>query len=334
MRNFLIISICSMLALTGKAQVGHSVFGFLDFPFSSHANALGGENISIVGTDLSMVSQNPALLGPEMSNQVSLKYMRYIKGVNLAGAQYSRAINDNGAWAIGAHYLDYGSFTHTTEANEVIGTFGAKDLCMDATIGYNISDMWRGGVTAKFLYSAYESYTSLALAVDLGVNYYNPVNTASFSVVVRNLGGQLKKFDQIRETLPVDLQIGYSQHLAHAPFRFSLTAFNLLKWNTDVRDEAPDENGNTTKKKSNFVKDLFRHINIGVDYIYSDNFYAAIGYNYKRQSDFKSSGGFLTGFSFGAGVKIRMFDIHASVASHHRSGTSLMFGTNLLLDKF
>ncbi len=321
-------------ALSLEAQNGHSVFGFLDFPVSSHANALGGENISIVGSDLSMVAHNPALLGPEMHNQLALHYTHYLKSINAAGFQYARAIRDKGAWALGLRYLDYGSFTQTTPDNTVVGTFGAKDLSIDGTIGYDIADRWRGGATAKLLYSSYEQYTSVALAVDLGVNYFNPNNTASFSMVLRNLGGQIKTFEDTRESLPLDLQIGYSQFLAHAPFRFSITAYNLLKWNTDFIDDAVSENEQGNQKKSNFAKDLFRHLTFGIDYIPTDHFYVALGYNYKRQVDFKDGGGFLPGFSAGAGLQIRMFDIQASVARHHRSGTSLMLGVNLLIDKF
>ena len=45
-----------------RAQDGTSAFQFLKLPFSAHASALGGENISIIEDDLTMAVQNPALL--------------------------------------------------------------------------------------------------------------------------------------------------------------------------------------------------------------------------------------------------------------------------------
>ena len=318
-----------------NAQNGHSVFGFLDFPASSHANALGGYNISLVDTDLSMANQNPALLGPELANQVALNYMYYIKGVNVGGALYAHTLGERGAWAVGAQFVDYGQFTQTSADNQILGTFGAKDISVNGMVGYDIADRIRGGVNAKFIYSAYESYSSIALAVDLGLNYYNEEKDLSFALLARNLGGQLKPFDEVRESLPFDLQLGYTQSLAHAPFRFSLTAINLTSWKTEYIDDTPVEDAEDKRKKSNFAKDLFRHLVIGVEYIPSDQFYLAVGYNYKKRTDFADGGGgFFSGFSGGAGIKVRMFDINASIARHHRSGTSFMLGVNLLLDKF
>lgn len=322
-------------ATTLHAQSGSSSFGFLDIPASSHAAALGGQNISIVGTDLSMVSQNPALLGAEMSNQAVLNYMHYLSGVNIGSTMYAREINERGAWALTARFADYGKFLETSADNQITGSFNVKDIALGATLGYDINDRFRGGVTANFIYSAYESYNSVALAVDLGLNYYNADTDLSLAVAARNLGGQLKRFAESRESLPFDLSIGFSKSLSHAPFRFSVTAIDLTSWKNDYIDNSVSENTSDNKEKSNFAKDLFSHIVIGVDYLPSDNFYLALGYNYKRRRDFENGGGgFLTGFSGGAGIKVRMFDINASIARYHRAGTSFMLGVNLLFDKF
>ena len=329
----LILFFCVYISLT--AQNGHSIFGFLDFPVSSRANALGGYNISVVDTDLSMAGQNPALLGPELADQVTLNYMYYIKGVNTGGALYAHTLGERGAWAVGAQFVDYGKFTQTSADNQILGTFGAKDIALNGSIGYDIANRLRGGANVKFIYSAYESYSSIALAVDLGLNYYNEERDLSFSLLARNLGGQLKPFEDVRESLPFDLQLGYTQSLAHAPFRFSLTAINLTSWNTEYRDDTPSDTSEDNKKKSNFAKDLFRHLVIGVEYLPADHFYLGLGYSYKKRTDFADGGGgFLTGFSAGIGIKVRMFDINASIARYHRSGTSFMVGINLMLDKF
>ena len=314
------------------AQHAQSAYGFLNLPTSSHANALGGTNISLVWDDLSVTTQNPALLGPEMHNQLYLSYMNYISDINCGGVQYARALNNSGAISFGAYYVDYGAFNQTTADNQVVGSFSVKDIMINTAIGYNISDYIRGGVNAKFIYSAYEIYTSCALAVDLGLNYYNPINDLSVSFVARNLGGQLKPFDEVRESLPFDLQFGISQRLAHAPFRYHITMVNLTDWNPKYIDLAESEESETGSKNDNFGKQFLRHLVLGVDWVPSDNVYLGLGYSYKRRTEFSGGGGgFFSGFSGGVGVKIKMFDINASIAQLHKSGTSFMIGINMQL---
>ena len=258
-----------------------------------------------------------------------------MSGVNVGGAMYSHELNDRGAWAVIARFADYGKFTETSADNQILGTFNVKDIAVGATIGYDITDRLRGGATANFIYSAYESYTSIALGVNLGLNYYNPDTDFSLSIVGNNLGGQLKEFAEQRESLPCDLQVGLSKSLAHAPFRFSITTIKLTSWKKDYIDNSISENSGDNKEKSNFAKDLFSHVVVGIDYLPNDNFYLAVGYNYKKRRDFeKGGGGFLTGFSGGFGINIRMFDINASIARYHRAGTSFMLGVNLQVDKF
>ena len=61
-----------------QAQEGKSSFDVLNLPVSSHINALGGNNISIVEEDITVMYHNPALMGQEMSMQMAANYMRYV----------------------------------------------------------------------------------------------------------------------------------------------------------------------------------------------------------------------------------------------------------------
>ena len=77
-----------------QAQEDNSVFQFLKIPFSSHAAALGGENISIIEDDLTMAVHNPALLSCVADKTLNLNYMLYIAGVNAASAAFSRVAGE------------------------------------------------------------------------------------------------------------------------------------------------------------------------------------------------------------------------------------------------
>ena len=55
-----------------SAQEGEKVFRFLELPSSVRANALGGNNISVIENDISLVFLNPAALGREMNIKTNL----------------------------------------------------------------------------------------------------------------------------------------------------------------------------------------------------------------------------------------------------------------------
>ena len=76
----------------------------------------------------------------------------------------------------------------------------------------------------------------MAAATDLGVNYYNPESNLSFSAVIANLGGQVKRFQDSYDRLPVDLRIGVSKSFGTIPISWSVTAWNLTKWNLPFYD--------------------------------------------------------------------------------------------------
>ena len=127
-------------------------------------------------------------------------------------------------------YFGYGEMKSTDVTGSVTGTFSPKDICFSGTYSHDITTALRGGVTLKGVYSDYEAYSAFALAVDLGLNYYDGDNDMSLSLVVTNLGGQLKRFNEVYERLPVDVRIGWSQGLHGLPFRLSVTAWNLTRW--------------------------------------------------------------------------------------------------------
>lgn len=123
-----------------QAQEDNSVFQFLKIPFSSHAAALGGENISIIEDDLTMAVHNPALLSCVADKTLNLNYMLYIAGVNAASAAFSRVAGERSTWAVTAQFVNYGTMKETTSENVIIGTFSAKDMAFSGIYSYDLSD--------------------------------------------------------------------------------------------------------------------------------------------------------------------------------------------------
>ena len=315
------IFLCSAL----NAQDGSSVFNFLRIPVSSHAAALGGENISVVEDDITLAMQNPALLSCVADKTLGLNYMVYMGGVGVGSAAFSKTINDRSAWAVAAQFMGYGKFKETTPEDIEIGEFSAKDMAFMGIYNYDLSDYWSGGVTAKIIYSNYEKYSSFAIGVDLGLNYYNENSDFSFSFTAKNLGGQIVAFDDRRERLPIDLQIGITKRLAHAPLRLSITMPLLNNWKSSPYSAKED-------KKDNFGKILLNHFIVGLDFVPTDNFYVSLGYNFRRGNEMKINGSSRwAGLALGAGIGIKRIKIGASFAKYHSVGSSLLFNLSTSL---
>lgn len=290
-----------------EAQESKTVYNFLRLPVSAHAAALGGENISIDDDDPTLVFHNPALASNVADRSLNLNYMTYMEGVKVASASFVKAFRERATWALEAQYVDYGTMKHTTVDNEVLGNVSAKDIAVGGTFTYTLSDKIAGGVTAKFVSSSLAGYNSIGVAVDLGVNYLNPDLGLSLSAVARNLGGQLKAYEDDFEKLPFDLQLGVSKRLGESPLRFSVTMTRLHDWDDK----------------------FINHFIFGAEAFLSDNIWLGGGINPRRSDDMKISDGESesshgAGFSLGGGLQLDRFKLQVAYGKYHVSASSLI----------
>ncbi len=319
MKKILYISLVLLLTILFpdnlSAQEGKSAFDFLKLPYSARASAMGGTNISVIENDPSLVFQNPGFLGPEMDMGLNVNYLMYIADVNAASVIFTKAAGERGAWGAGINYLNYGNIKETTIENLIVGDLSIKDIGINAFYAHDITDRIRGGVTGKFIYSSFGEYTSIGLGVDLGLTYYNSDNDFSLGLTAKNLGGQLTAYIEERSPMPWDIQFGMTKRLAHAPIRFSVTANQLNNW----------KSYNLKGEKDSFMKNFIKHFVFAIDLIPSDNLWLAIGYNVKTGTDMSlDEGNKMGGFSGGAGIRVKSFEVSAAVAKYHPSATSFM----------
>ncbi|MDE6553346.1 MAG: type IX secretion system protein PorQ [Muribaculaceae bacterium] len=317
-------------AATAHGQLAANAYSFLEVSSATHALGLGGHAIAAVGTDPMMVDQNPALLGPEIGRVAALSYMRYFGSSNFAAARFAHSAGERGAWGVGVRYLDYGSIDGYTPDGSFTGSFKPQDIAVEGTYSHDFSDRLRGGINAKLIYSNYEDYTAVALAADLGINYYDEEKDLSLSAVIKNAGGQVKRFNEEYDHLPFDVQLGYMQGLANGPFSLSITAHHLTHWKLPYykHDTNAGTDGSTEEEEYKFVPTFFRHLTFGLQYSPSDLFYVVLGYNYKTRGDMGTyQRNFLSGFSLGLGLNVKDFGIGVSFSQPHKSATTL--GLNL-----
>lgn len=324
--------LCVLAAVPAAvAQDGSSAYSFLNVSSSSKIYGLGGVNISLVDDDLMSTDCNPALLGPEMTGQIGLNYMHYIGGSNFAGLRYAHSAGDHGAWSASVRYFGYGNMKETLPDGSVVGEFSPKDVAFGATYSRDIYGRWRGGITLRGLYSAYADYSAFAISTDLGVNYYDEERDLSLSMVIANLGGQVKRFNHSYDRLPLDVRLGWSQSFGSFPVRFSVTAWNLTKWKLPYLDAG--DGTSEPEMKDSFKSNLFRHLVFGADIIASPNYYIGLGYNYKTRTDMSTySRSFLSGFSLCGGINVRSFAVGVAFAQPHTGATTFMLNLTCRLD--
>ena len=334
-RIFLSILIGVICSAPMVGQDGSTAYNFLNLPTSTHIYGLGGVNISTVTDDINVTDQNPALLGAEMDKQLGLSYMRYLGESDYAGVKFGAKAHEHGAWAVGLRYLGYGEMQSAEIDGTITGTFTAKDIAFNATYSHDITDRLRGGINIKYIYSAYEEYNAMALATDLGINYYDPEKDLSLSVVVANLGGQIKRFDESYDHLPIDVRLGWTKGLGSSPFRFSVTAWNLTKWKLPNYESGDGTTDVAPKLKESFGSNLFRHLIFAVDFIPSERFHIGVGYNHKTRTDMSTySRNLLSGFSLAAGLNVKKFGFGVAFAQPHTGATTFMFNLTANINEF
>ena len=307
MKKVVFTLLLTLLVVTTTAQESQTEYNFLRLPVSAHAAALGGENITIIEDDPSLMFSNPALAASVSDKTIGLNYMNYMSGAHYGSASYTMILSEKATLGAGAQYINYGSMKEVDENNVQTGDFSASDLSINAMFAYQLGKRFVGGITAKFIYSNIGSYNSLAMGVDLGINYYDPEYEWSISAVAKNLGGQVKAFDDTYEKMPFDLQVGVSKTFAAIPLRLSATLTDLTHYNYR----------------------FINHLNIGADIFLSQNIWVGAGYNFRRADEMKIQSGdeessHGAGFSFGAGLQLERFKLNLAYGKYHISSSSLV----------
>lgn len=315
----------ALLPLTAIAQEYSSAFNVLKLPASSHVAALGGQNVSLI-EDVPMAGwSNPALYANVSDKSLSLDFMTYAASSQWMGAHFTKAFGERHTMAVGAQYMNYGSMDETDESGNVIGTIKAKDFVLGVGYSYLFSDRWTGGANAKYLVSNLAGYSSMALSVDLGLNYFDEDNDLSVSATLQNVGMQVKTYDDgIHTHLPFTLAVGFSKGMAHLPVRFHVTMTDVTRWKSSYY-VLPEEKDEQKSDKVSFGKRALNHFIVGIDIQPSNTFYLSLGYNFRRANELKAAGSsHLAGLSAGGGINVKRFQLGISYAKYHQAGNSIM----------
>ena len=307
MKKFVLTLISTLFTCMLWAQESQTEYNFLRLPVSAHAAALGGDNITIIEDDPTLMFSNPALASSVSDKTVGLSYMNYMSGANYMGASYTKALGEKGTIAGGVQYMNYGKMKEYDQNNTQIGTFNASEIAIEGIFSYELAHNLVGGITAKFINSYIGNYSSIAVGVDLGLNWFEPDYQWSVSVVAKNLGGQIKAYEENYGKMPMDVQVGVSKTFAALPVRLSATLVDLTHY--DYR--------------------FINHLNLGADILLSDNIWVGGGYNFRRADEMtigsnEDSSAHGAGFSVGGGINLERFKLNLAYGKYHAASSSVL----------
>lgn len=319
---------------------GNSVFNFLKLSNTPQLSALGGVNISQPSNDVGLVFNNPALLKPSMHSQMNAVFNHFYSSINvyhLSLGYHHPKLNTNFSW--GLNFFSYGNTPETDASGNILGKFRATDWVMQVSASRSYLDKWNYGATLKFISSNYGQYRSNGLAMDAGLLFTDTAKLFSASVVAKNMGFQLKKYNgSSADDIPFDLQIGFTKRLKGAPFSFSLTAQRLHQFDTRYNDTAfNNENGfdNGSTKRFSFDK-LLDHFVLASTAHLGEKLEIMAGYNFLRRKELNigNAGNGLNGFSIGCGVLLGKIQIRYARAYYQDGSAYDQLGLNLKLNEY
>ena len=353
-----LIFLCFVLPFSGFAQVsnaGRSVFSFMGLPASARLNTLGGSNVNLSDGDISMAMCNPALLHANSHMNLQLNYSYYLPGTmfgsvlyghNFGRSSIEKPYSGDGEpdkpnyFAVGLHYLDYGSMREATNDGTLTGrTFSARDILIDVMYARQLHPCWKVGVTLKPVYSIYESYTSFAIGADVGAHFQSPDSSFQMGLVLANIGWQLKGFyseegGRNHEMLPLNLQLGLSYRVKHAPLRFHMQIHNMQTWYLNYEWTGLEKSPTTGDIIPHDVKwydMMFRHTIWTIEIVpKSEKFYIAFSYNHRRRAELNlTDQRSLAGFALGLGVRIKQAHVDFAISQMTKSNFSYQLGLTL-----
>jgi hypothetical protein len=133
--------------------------------------------------------------------------------------------------------------------------------------------------------------------------------------VLKNLGGQLKAFDDNYEKMPIDVQLGVSKRFIGFPLRVSATLVDLNHLDYSISE----------------------HFVLGAEFMFSESLWIGGGYNFRRAKEMKilstdgnkSSHG--AGLSLGTGINLERFKLNLAYGKYHVSSSSVVLNLSYSL---
>ena len=306
------VFVLAALVLFTTSALAQNTYDFLQLDTSPRAAALAGSFVAN-SDDPNVMFYNPAGINLLSGTPVSFSYLKHLMDINSASVAISKDYEGIGRFSAGVLYINYGTFIRATADGSNIGSFSAGETAFVVGYGNQLDQNFYYGANVKIIYSSIAGISSTAAALDLGLHYAIPDQKWNFGFSVLNLGTQLSSYFGTKESLPLDLRLGFSKELEKLPFKF-FWSFNRLNEN-----------------KNNFFSH-FGQITAGGEFRLGKSLRLRFGYDNEKRKDLKigTTAG-LAGFSLGFGFIVKNYNVDYSFSSLGSIGSLHRFGISTSL---
>ena len=333
----LVLLLSFLLSASVFSQIGgKAVYQFLNLAQSPRQAALGGKTVTVVDYDVNQAFYNPATINAEMHKRLSVNYGSYYGEVSYGTAAYAYTYDRHlQTFHAGISYVNYGTFEGRDELGNLTSDFTGSEAALSLGYAYNIpwTDMFVGA-NAKLISSTLESYNSWGAAVDLGFLYVDYDNDINYGLTVRNLGFQIKPYQDTNEKLPLAIDAGISQLMENVPIRWHMTFENLQEWNIAFSNPNRAEgslDGGSEEEKVSFFNNALRHVILGAELFPEKGFNIRLGYNFRRSEELRIlEQRHFSGISVGFGLRFGKVKFDYSYSRYTIAANTSLFG--LMID--
>ncbi|MQP23609.1 type IX secretion system protein PorQ [Flavobacterium sp. LMO8] len=328
-----------LLSAASFSQIGgQAVYQFLNLAQSPRQAALGGKTVTVVDYDVNQAFYNPATINAEMHKRLSVNYGSYFGEVTYGTAAYAYTYDRHlQTFHAGISYVNYGTFEGRDELGNLTSDFTGSEAALSFGYAYNIpwTDMFVGA-NAKLISSTLESYNSWGAAVDLGFLYVDYDNDINYGLTVRNLGFQIKPYQDTNEKLPLAIDAGISQLMENVPIRWHMTFENLQQWNIAFSNPNRAEgslDGGSEEEKVSFFNNALRHVILGAELFPEKGFNIRLGYNFRRSEELRIlEQRHFSGISAGFGLRFGKVKFDYSYSRYTVAANTSLFGLTIDLE--
>ena len=343
----LTLILCVILFASEVSQAqsgGRQVYQFMNLPGSARVLALGGYQPSLSDKDINLVYENPASGNEHHHHALSFNHSFYHAGIQFGYASYGYHLEKSGITLTGGvRYINYGTFQQTNELGEEIGEFDASELAVGFTASRQIYDRLSLGASVRYVQSGFETYVSTGLLFDIGALYEIEEENIFISLVLKNAGFQFQPYFESSEPVPFDLRAGISKRLEHLPFRLSVTAHNLHRWDINYDDPSQVSSsllfGEEEEEDPRFsaVDNFFRHLIFSGEFYLGaeEQFHLRLAYNHLLAKELSlSDTRVFSGISMGVGFNIYRFRIDYGFGRYHTGANAHKFSISTHISEF
>lgn len=332
-RKLISLYFVALTTVVSAQTGGLTSFPFLDITYNARSAGLGGDFITAKDQDINIGIANPSLLNSTMNKHTGFNQAFLAGGINYGMVTHGFNVDKIGTMSGYLKYVNYGTFERTDVNGTSQGTFSPIDIVLGSGFGRQLNPRISIGVNLNMIYSQLESYSSYGAGIDLAGTFYNEKKEFLVTAMVKNAGIQFNTYSENSQhkPLPSEFQLAAAYKLPHAPFRISILAHHLNKWDLTYNDPTltptidPLSGDTIPVPKANFVEKLTRHFTFQVETIISKNIHLRTGFDYHRRKELAlNQRPGIAGASIGLGLYFNKFSLDYGFVIYSRAGFNNM----------